>query len=103
MITKEEVLAVRSEVAAPQPTMQHEKATGVRTAQLIGTIVKYAALVLIAGFFLLPWVWMISTSLKNPEELAVYPIVWIPDPIRWDNYIEAFRRAEFPRFLWNTV
>jgi multiple sugar transport system permease protein len=56
-----------------------------------------------AGFFILPWVWMISTSLKNPEELAVYPIIWIPDPVRWDNYLEAFRRAEFSRFFVNTA
>jgi multiple sugar transport system permease protein len=75
----------------------------VRPARLVGSVMKYALLLLVAGFFLLPWAWMISTSLKNPEELAVYPIVWIPDPIRWDNYIEAFRRAEFPRFLWNTI
>jgi multiple sugar transport system permease protein len=97
------VLAVPTELTAPQPAMHHEKAAGVRTAQVISAVAKYALLILVAGFFLLPWVWMISTSLKNPEELAVYPIVWIPDPIRWDNYIEAFRRAEFPRFLWNTI
>lgn len=89
--------------AGTKPALQHERAAGVRTGRLIASLVKYLLLVFFAGFFVLPWVWMISTSLKNPDELAVYPIIWIPDPIRWDNYLEAFRRAEFPRFLLNTV
>jgi multiple sugar transport system permease protein len=75
----------------------------VRLARLAGAAVKYALLVFISGFFILPWVWMITTSLKNPHELAVYPIVWIPDPIRWDNYIAAFQRADFTRYLGNTL
>jgi multiple sugar transport system permease protein len=86
-----------------RPALEHEQAVGARTSRMIGSLVKYTLLVFFAGFFVLPWVWMISTSLKNPDELAVYPIIWIPDPIRWDNYIEAFRRAEFPRYIWNTI
>lgn len=81
----------------------HEKAAGARINRIIASILKYLLLLFFAGFFILPWVWMISTSLKNPEELAVYPIIWIPHPIRWDNYWEAFRRAEFPHYLFNTI
>ena len=96
-------MAVSQERLATPPTRQPARATGVNTPRLAVTLIKYLLLIFVAGFFLLPWVWMISTSLKNPEELAVYPIIWIPDPIRWDNYLEAFRRAEFPRFLLNTM
>ncbi len=64
---------------------------------------KYLALVLFSGFFILPWVWMISTSLKNPQELAVWPPIWIPHPPRWDNYVQAFAQAEFSRFFVNTL
>ncbi|MCB0064162.1 MAG: carbohydrate ABC transporter permease [Caldilineaceae bacterium] len=95
-------MAVSQEGLA-KPTHQPGGRMGVQSARVVGNLVKYLLLVGIAGFFLLPWVWMISTSLKNPEELAVYPIIWIPDPIRWDNYLEAFRRAEFPRYLLNTM
>ena len=83
--------------------VQNEKLGSTRTWQMVSTLLKYALLLFFGGFFVLPWVWMISTSLKNPDELAVYPIIWIPDPVRWDNYLEAFRRAEFSRFLGNTV
>lgn len=86
-----------------RPLVDHEKASAARLWGWIGTLGKYALLLFFGGFFVLPWVWMISTSLKNPDELAVYPIIWIPDPVRWDNYLEAFSRAEFSRFLGNTV
>jgi multiple sugar transport system permease protein len=46
---------------------------------------------------------MISTSLKNPEELAVYPPIWIPNPIRWDNYILAFQQAALGQYIINTL
>lgn len=66
-------------------------------------VMKYAVLVLFSGFFLLPWAWMLSTSLKNPEELAIYPPIWIPDPIRWDNYLLAFNEGSLGIYLINTV
>jgi len=95
-------VAVSEEQFATPPHQPVGKAGGHAT-RWVADLIKYGLLILIAGFFLLPWVWMISTSLKNPQELAVYPIIWIPEPIRWDNYLEAFRRAEFPRYLLNTM
>ncbi len=96
-------MAVSQERVATPPTRHQARATSVNTTRLTINLIKYLLLIFVACFFLLPLVWMISTSLKNPDELAVYPIIWIPDPIRWDNYLEAFRRAEFPRFLLNTM
>lgn len=46
---------------------------------------------------------MLSTSVKNPEELVVYPPIWIPDPIRWDNYFLAFNEGSLGQFFVNTV
>lgn len=91
------------DLMAAEPRLQHANAGAARNWQLLGTVSKYLLLIFFGAFFVLPWFWMISTSLKNAEELAVYPIIWIPDPIRWDNYLEAFRRAEFARFLGNTM
>ncbi len=64
---------------------------------------QYLTLILLACFFVLPWLWMVSTSLKNPSELVLWPPKWIPNPIRWDNYISAFRQAAFSRYLGNTL
>jgi multiple sugar transport system permease protein len=63
---------------------------------------KYVVLVLLSVVFLIPWVWMISTSLKSPDELAVWPPVWIPDVLRWDNYATVFEQVAFLRYIVNT-
>jgi multiple sugar transport system permease protein len=46
---------------------------------------------------------MLSTSLKSASELFVYPPQWIPTPIRWGNYKEAWEALPFNRFLVNTL
>jgi multiple sugar transport system permease protein len=38
----------------------------------------------------LPFLWMLSTSLKKPIEVFVYPIQWIPQVFQWDNYKEVW-------------
>jgi multiple sugar transport system permease protein len=75
----------------------------VRLLRLLGSVIKYGLLLLCSAFFIIPWVWMISTSLKNPEELSVYPPIWIPDPIRWDNYLLAFQQASLATYVVNTI
>lgn len=74
-----------------------------RRTRWIFETAKYLVLTVFSLFFLVPWAWMISTSLKNAEELPLYPPIWIPDPIRWDNYITAFVEGSLGGYLWNTV
>ena len=50
------------------------------------------ALLVGAAINLLPFIWMISTSLKSPSEVFQYPPAWIPNPFVWHNYVEGFRR-----------
>jgi multiple sugar transport system permease protein len=63
----------------------------------------YAVIVLGAAVVLVPFAWMISTSLKTQAHLFVYPPEWIPTPPQWHNYVEAWQALPFGRFLWNTV
>ncbi len=91
-----------SPVALPQGG-RHRHSTRYQALRGVTEIAKYAALLFFSVFFILPWVWMISTSLKNPQELVVWPPIWIPNPIRWDNYIQAFGQAEFSIFVVNTL
>jgi multiple sugar transport system permease protein len=68
-------------------------------------ILNVAAWVILAiGAFLstIPFLWMVSTSLKNIDEVYRYPPTFIPDTIAWRNYIEAFRRVPFARFFLNS-
>lgn len=61
--------------------------------------------VLIAGLVLVffPIAWAVSTSFKNPGDIFLYPPTWIPNPIRWQNYVEALTTADFGRYFLNTA
>jgi ABC-type glycerol-3-phosphate transport system permease component len=69
---------------------------------MVRAVCKYPVLILLSVVFLIPWVWMISTSLKSPHELAVWPPVWIPEVLRWDNYLTVFEHVDFLRYILNT-
>ena len=52
---------------------------------------------------LLPFIWMLSTSLKTPPQIFTYPPVWLPDPIAWQNYRETVSVMPFGRFYLNSL
>src|SRR5215213_5101211 len=56
-----------------------------------------------AALVLVPFLWMISTSLMVERQLFAYPPQWFPNPIRWSNYADAWTALPFDRFLLNTV
>jgi len=60
------------------------------------------ALVIGAAINLIPFLWMISTSLKSNAEVFLYPPTWIPDPIKWSNFRDAYNRIE-GRVFFNTA
>lgn len=62
-------------------------------------------LILIAGAFvmLIPFIWMISTSLKSTGEIMVFPPEFIPSEPTLDNYKEVTERFPMMRFLWNSL
>ena len=55
--------------------------------------------------FMLPFLWMISTSLKAPEEINLFPPTWFPKEPQWGNYAVALsaERMNFGRQLVNTL
>ncbi len=51
----------------------------------------------------LPFFWMLSTSLKTPLEALRFPPTWLPASPQFHNYVEVFRQIPFWRYLLNTV
>lgn len=52
---------------------------------------------------MLPFIWMVSTSLKGQKEVFTYPPTWLPKDWRWLNYMDAWRGAMFSRYFFNSV
>lgn len=64
--------------------------------------ILYLILTVSGFFFLLPFLWMVSTALKLTNQTYIYPPVWIPHPATFTNFIEAFQVAPLARFIWNS-
>lgn len=70
---------------------------------VIWEVFLYTVMSIGALIFMLPFLWMISTSLKPSTQIFIYPIQWIPKPVVWRNYIDALRSAPFEIYYLNTV
>jgi multiple sugar transport system permease protein len=64
-------------------------------------IVPFIIMVTVSALFIIPFLWMISTSLKSPQELA--DTSWIPDRLAWENFRDAFSFGMWTSWTINTV
>jgi ABC-type glycerol-3-phosphate transport system permease component len=69
----------------------------------ISRALLYTVLVVIGLVFTVPFLWMLSTSLKGNEEIFTVPPKWIPDSFHPENFTAIFRRMPFMRYLGNSV
>ncbi|MEG2119142.1 MAG: carbohydrate ABC transporter permease [Pseudoflavonifractor sp.] len=65
-------------------------------------ILTYLFLILGGLFMLLPFVWMILSSLKTMPEIMAIPPRWLPEQPHWSNYVDAMTRAPFVRYFLNS-
>ena len=71
--------------------------------KLYRKITVYAALALVSLVLILPFLWIISTSLKGDEDIFTTPPQWIPTDIRWENYSDVFDRMPYLIYFRNSV
>lgn len=60
-------------------------------------------MILVSLIFFMPLFWMVSTSLKTPQQIFSPQILWIPNPIAIDNYIKAFQYVDLLNAFKNTT
>jgi multiple sugar transport system permease protein len=70
---------------------------------LLNRTALYATVILLGLTFVLPFIWMISTSLKDDPQTFRVPPIWIPNPMRFANYPEALTQQPFGLFFLNTL
>jgi len=81
----------------PSPRIPYEA----RRAFLVS--ICYALAISGAVFMLMPFLWMISTSLKEINQVFTMPPQWIPRPAHWENYVRIFELMDFGRYWLNTI
>ena len=71
--------------------------------RIVSAIVVHGLLLAGAFMALLPFFWMVITSLKVPEDMFTMPPEWFPNPITFDAYERLFSLIPFARQFLNTL
>src|SRR5258708_75184 len=69
----------------------------------VGHWLTIVALVIIPIIMVMPFVWLVSSSLKSQMQIFQYPPQWIPNPFHWDNFSRALTAKPFGLYLKNTL
>ena len=74
-----------------------------RRGEPVRRIVRYAVLIALCAVVLLPFAWMISSSLKTNEKVFTVPIRWLPESFQWDNYVRIWQEVPMATYLANSL
>lgn len=74
-----------------------------KQAKTVAKIFAYLVLAVVVLCMLVPYAWMLSSSLKLNKDVFSFPMQWIPDAPRWLNYAEIWTRIPLGRFIYNTA
>jgi len=70
---------------------------------IVKKVIIYATLMFFAGLLLVPFVWMISASLRLDRDVFTVPVQWIPRNPIWTNYVNIWTRIPLLVFIGNTI
>ncbi len=69
----------------------------------VKSVLLYGTLALFAVVFIVPFLWVVTTSLKGNEQIFVVPPEWIPKQFHFENYAKIFERMPFLQYLRNSL
>jgi multiple sugar transport system permease protein len=72
-------------------------------ARRAGRVLGYGVLVVAAAGLLLPFVWMVLSSLKTTNEVFSIPVQWLPETFVWSNYVDIWVESGMLTWLRNTL
>ncbi|WBB89906.1 carbohydrate ABC transporter permease [Verrucosispora sp. WMMC514] len=78
-------------------------APGRRVTSCGWRLAGYLGLALAVAALLLPFYWMVMSSLKTNSDVFTIPIKWIPDTLVWRNYVDIWQRSDMTTWLKNTL
>ena len=80
------------------------KTRSAKKSAIVTKVIVYVLLILIAALMLIPFIWMLSASIKSDREVfQMNPFVLIPSSPKWSNYSEIWTKIPFAKFVENTI
>lgn len=80
-----------------------ERRSHVTISGVLIEVVKYTLLLALAFSFFVPFLWMISSALKDDPQIYTVPPIWIPNPAHPENFINGWTKFNFTRFALNSI
>lgn len=74
-----------------------------KVAKVFSTIIIYVVLLVLAFIMILPFYWMIITSLKSNNEIQASTQTFFPEIVMWTNYVYVFQVFDFMTYMTNTI
>jgi multiple sugar transport system permease protein len=90
-------------IALPRERVVGRTARAHRTRRLLGQALTWVALGTALVFFLGPFFWILTTSLKGNEDYFAYPPVWIPAEPSLTHFAGLFTRSSGGRYFANSL
>ncbi|NOK61842.1 MAG: ABC-type glycerol-3-phosphate transport system, permease component [Chloroflexi bacterium AL-W] len=84
-------------------TTPQTSSSSYRVKHLISRVTLYAMLIGFSILFLVPFLWLLSTSFKQESQAFAWPPTWIPNPFWPQNYVQMFELVPMTTYLINTV
>jgi multiple sugar transport system permease protein len=92
------------QIASVAPPVPETPPTGRKgRGDLVRRLVRYALLVALSAAVLVPFAWMVTSSLKTNESVFTVPIRWLPESFQWGNYVEIWREIPLAMYLGNSL
>lgn len=73
------------------------------TKEILKKVLLYVVLIVLSFIVLVPFIWMISSSLKRNNEVFTVPMEWIPREPQWGNYSYIWSKIPLATFFKNTI
>lgn len=71
--------------------------------ETVGTALLHIVMIVVSLLMLVPFAWMVSTSLKAPDEILTLTPKWIPSHLVWGNFSYVVTKVPFGRFYANSL
>ncbi len=90
-------------IAIEQTAVVARRVRGYRLRRGVGHALTYVGLAAALAFFLGPFFWILTTSLKGNEDFFAFPPVWIPTEPSLSHYTALFTRSSGARYFMNSL
>ncbi|TDB81885.1 carbohydrate ABC transporter permease [Micromonospora sp. KC721] len=74
-----------------------------RPPAVAGRIALHVLLTVLGLAVMVPFLWMVTSSLKLDSQVFTIPIQWIPEEFHWDNYTRIWERIPLVTYLRNSL